>query len=856
MSEPVTSPARTPERAPAGTPARVVGLGASAGGLAPLEEFLAHVPASTGLAYIVVQHMDPTHKAMLGELLQRATPMPVLEVSDALPVQGDAVYVIPPNAEITLAGGMLRLAAPTLPRGQRLPIDVLFGSLARELGERAVGVVLSGMGSDGTLGLQSIRTQGGLTVAQLPESAQFDSMPKSAIASGCVDIVAIPAEMPRRILRVLGSQAFEKAAPAPASAVPGATAFGTILDLLREHTRHDLAPYRPSTLLRRIARRMAVLGVDTMEGYAALLRESTQELDLLFKEVLIGVTAFFRDADVWQDLKDVVLPALLARREPGVERLRAWVVGCSTGEEAYSLAMVFAECVESRSEYATCELQIFATDLSADAIAAARRGRYPAAIARELAPQRLARFFREQAGGYVIDAGIRERVLFAQHDVILDPPFTRLDIVSCRNLLIYFGTALQQRLVPLFHYSLRPGGALLLGASETVGRAQSMFRPLHPKSRLYWRNDHGGPVGAVEFPTQRRSSLQAAAQEAHLPRATVPPANLQTLADQVLLQEFSPPAVLVNEGGDIVYISGRTGRYLEPAAGKANWNIHVMARPGIRAQLATGLRTALHDKKPVELRGLRLDDEAAGVDITVFAIQQPKALEGMAMVVFRDAPAPPGRRVKRAGPEAAVDPAVMDELMRARQEILALRQDMHASQEELQAANEELQSTNEELQSANEELTTSKEEAQSMNEELQTINIELQSRLDDLALAQSDMQNLLNSTEIATLFLDNDLNVRRFTEKIHRVVHLRESDIGRPLSELATTLVYPGLFADVQETLRTLAFSEKQIPTTDGLWYSVRIMPYRTLANVIQGVVITFVDITAAKELESRLRKA
>jgi two-component system CheB/CheR fusion protein len=412
--------------------------------------------------------------------------------------------------------------------------------------------------------------------------------------------------------------------------------------------------------------------------------------------------------------------------------------------------------------------------------------------------------------------------------------------------------------VPLFHYSLRPGGALLLGSSETVGRAHSLFAPIHPRSRIYWRSQNAGAAERVVFPTQRRPGTTPTSQETALLHTSPPPANLQALADQLLLQAHAPPAVLVNDAGDIVYISGRTGRYLEPAAGKANWNIHVMARPAIRAQLAVALRTALQTRTTVELHSLRLDDTttAAAIDITVQGIVQPQPLEGMAMIVFRERPAAPRRRRRRAGTAGEPEPGLAEELLRAREEIQALRQEMRASREELQAANEELQSTNEELQSANEELTTSKEEAQSMNEELQTINGELQSKLDDLALAQSDMQNLLNSTEIATLFLDEQFNVRRYTEQTARVIHLRESDIGRPLSELASTLLYPELDADMKETLRTLAISEKQIATTDGHWFSVRIMPYRTLANVIQGVVITFVDITAAKELEARLREA
>ncbi len=841
---------------PSATVVRVVGLGASAGGLDPLELFLSRVPAASGLAYVVVQHMDPTHKTLLAELLQRATAMPVHEAVEAQPVEPDHVYVIPPDTELTLLGGATHLARPAEPRGQRLPIDVLFGSLARELGERAIGVVLSGMGSDGTQGLQAIKSQGGLTLAQQPESAQFDSMPRSAIAAGCVDIVALPGDMPARIVGITGGGS-PSGLPAADPDEPAAATLDTILGLLHEHTRHDLALYKSNTLVRRIARRIALHGLDSMAAYADFLRANAQELDLLFKEMLIGVTSFFRDPEVWQDLQDKVLPALMERPGGDTGPMRAWVVGCSTGEEAYSLAIAFTEAQDSIEAPARRELQIFATDLNADAIAAARGGRFAATIARDLTPQRLARFFAERPGGYQIDKRIRDMVLFAQHDVIMDPPFTRLDIVSCRNLMIYFGPTLQKRLVPLFHYSLRPGGALLLGGSETVGRAQSLFHPLHPKSRLYWRSDNGGAGGAVVFPTHRRPATRSASQETTLPHLHTPPANLQSLADQLLLQSFSPPAVLVNEAGDIVYISGRTGRYLEPAAGKANWNIHVMARPSIRAQLALALRTALSEKSSVELRSLRLDDDSrAAVDITVQAVVQPRSLGGMAMIVFRDVPAAPARGARRTKPAGEADPGLTEELARSREEINALRQEMRASQEELQAANEELQSTNEELQSANEELTTSKEEAQSMNEELQTINGELQSKLDDLALAQSDMQNLLNSTDIATLFLDSQLNVRRYTEQIAKVIHLREGDIGRPLSELASTLIYPELHADVKETLRTLAFSEKQIATSDGHWFTVRIMPYRTLANVIQGVVITFVDITVAKELESRLRKA
>ena len=833
-------------------PTHIVGLGASAGGLQPLQEFLSHVPVPSGVAYVVVQHMDPTHKAMLPDLLQRATSMPVREVTASMRVKRDVVYVIPPDTELSVKGGFLRPAKPGEPRGMRLPIDVLFCSLAGDQGARAIGVVLSGMGSDGTLGLQAIKSQGGLTLAQEPHSAQFDSMPKSAVTAGVADVVALPSEMPQRILQVISPQTH---ALASGQNNGDATAdFDSVLELLHARSKHDLTLYKPSTLRRRIERRMAIHRVTTIEEYAALLLANPTELDLLFKEMLIGVTSFFRNPAAWEELSCVALPELFAREGPD-KQYRAWVAGCSTGEEAFSLAMVFTEARERLALTGTSTLQIFATDLNADAIASARRGRYPGSITADVSAERLDRFFRTQGDGYLIDPRIRERVLFAQHDLIMDPPFTRLDLLLCRNVLIYFNATLQKRLLPLFHYSLLPGGILMLGGSETVGPVQNLFPTVSSKSRLYRRSQAAPMPRTVDFPTGRRVSARAPAQESPLSPQISQTANVQALADQFLLQKFSPPAVLVNELGDILYVSAHTGRYLEPAAGKANWNIHVMARPAIRTPLAAALWRAIKERTVVEIRGLRMDDNFTHqLDITVEPIDEPNPLGGMVMVVFREVAAPIAKKSRRKKDVGAVDPAIAAELTRCQEELKALRETMRASDEERQVAIEELQSTNEELQSANEELTTSKEEAQSMNEELQTINAELQSKLDDLALAQSDMQNLLNSTDIATLFLDNDLNVRRFTEQIKRLINLREADIGRPLSDLTTTLNYPELDADAKETLRTLAYSEKEISTSDARWFKVRIMPYRTVANVIQGAVITFVDITVAKQLEARLR--
>ncbi|HEU4779189.1 MAG TPA: chemotaxis protein CheB [Steroidobacteraceae bacterium] len=838
---------------------RVVGIGASAGGLAALEQFLGNVAPSSGLAFVIVQHLDPTHKALLAELLQRVTEMPVREASKNLRVEPNCVYVIPPDTEMSLVGGQLNLKRPREPRGLRLPINVLFSSLASDLGERAIAVVLSGMGSDGTMGLQAIKAAGGLTAVQQPDTAQFDMMPKSAIAAGCGDIVAPPAELPLRILAYVEKVPDSAAASDErAEKMLAPTYLNSIFRLLQARTRHDFSLYKPSTLHRRIERRMAIHSIATLAEYTDFLGNNPQEIDLLFKELLIGVTSFFRDPQVWEHLLEVALPQLLARRGSD-SKLRAWSVGCSTGEEAYSLAMVFTEAIQRLPRPNNFSLQIFASDLSPDAIATARRGRYPASIAADVSAERLARFFTAHEQHYQINQSIRDMVLFAQHDVVLDPPFTKLDLLVCRNLLIYFDSTLQRKLLPLFRYSLLPSGLLLLGTSETVGKFNAMFSPIgERKLRVYLRED-SGPTGAPDFLIKSLPRMSRTTPEYSLPPPNIPTHsidNLQLAADQMLLQLYAPAAVVLNSSGDIVYISGRTGKYLEPAAGKANWNFHAMVREGLRAPLADALKKAATQREPLHLNNLQVQTPGGSqlVDVQVQVMQDPQALRGMTMIVFRDiAPVPASRRGRK--PPTSLEAAHAFELQRLGDEIQALREESRASKEELQSANEELQSTNEELQSTNEELTTSKEEMQSMNEELQTINSELQTKLDDLALAQSDMQNLLNSTEIAILFLDQHLNVRRYTERAAKIVNVRESDVGRPLSDLTTSLQYPALHDDALETLRTMAFSEKQIPTNDDRWFSVRILPYRRLDNVIDGVVITFVDITATKQVEKALRR-
>ena len=844
-----------PARQEALPPFPIVGIGASAGGLEALEQFLAQVPEKSGMAFVIVQHLDPNHKGILAELLQRTTGMEVVQVNDGLLVRPGCVYVIPPNKDMSILHGVLHLFQPMAPRGLRLPIDFFLSSLANDRQAASIGVILSGMGSDGTAGLKAIKDHAGVTLVQDPASAKFNSMPRSAIDAGVADIVAPAAELPGKIID------YFRHAPALARNELGLKEkdkndLERIFILLRANTGHDFSLYKKNTVYRRIERRMGIHQIDRISTYVRYLQENSQEIELLFRELLIGVTSFFRDPATWERLQEDVIPGLLASRPAG-GILRAWSAGCSTGEEAYSLAIVFKEVLEKVKPAGNFTLQIFATDLDRDAIAKARQAVYQAGIAANLSPERLHRFFSQEGDHYRVGREIREMVSFATQNIIMDPPFTKLDILICRNLLIYLMPELQKKLLPLFHYSLNKGGVLFLGNSETASAFSQLFTPLSSRLRLFSRREsllHGEPL---VFPPSFAPVVPEVSREF---TAAKPVANLQSLADQLLLQRFSPPAVLVNDKGDIIYISGRTGKYLEPAAGKANWNIFAMAREGLRFGLGNAFHKALRQKDQITVKGeTKSNGNTQVVDITIQAIKEPEALRGTLMIVFTDA-APPA---KKKGPErsrsSVAGNAMMleleNEIQNLRESLQATREEMQSSEEELKSANEELQSINEELQSTNEELTTSREEMQSINEELQTVNAEQQSKMEELARTNNDMRNLLNSTEIVTVFLDNELHVRRFTSGADKLFKLIPGDVGRPLSDIANDLLYPEMNEEVQEVLRTLIFSEKQVTATNGRWFSVRIMPYRTMEDVIAGVVITFANITAAKRLEAELRE-
>ena len=833
----------------------IVGIGASAGGLEALELFLANAPANSGMAFVIVQHLDPTHKDIMVELLQRGTAMLVLQVKDRTRVKPDCVYVIPPNKDMSILHGVLHLLDPVAPRGLRLPIDFFFRSLADDRQEHSIGVILSGMGSDGTLGLRAIKEKAGVAFVQEPASAKFDGMPRSAIEAGLADVTAPVEALPGRISVYLHHAPLIVQSDPPAGE-KDQSSLEKVMLLLRAQTGHDFSLYKKNTIYRRIERRMGIHQVDKIANYVRFLQENPQEVTLLFRELLIGVTSFFRDPEAWEQLKTAVLPALLAGQTPD-RALRAWVPACSTGEEAYSLAMLFKEALESQgtlNPVRNVSLQVFATDLDPDAIVKAREGVFPANIAADVSVERLGRFFVPVERGYQVVKSIREMVIFAPQNIIMDPPFTKLDLLSCRNLLIYLTPELQKKLLPLFHYSLNPGGFLFLGSAETIGGFGNLFAPLAGKSRLYRRRDSDPQAEPVEFPAAFVAHRGAPAQ------ATQPPVNIQALAEQMLLNTYSPAAVLTNDKGDILYISGRTGKYLEPAAGKANWNIFAMAREGLRYELSAAFRKALRQKERLTIRNLAVDTDSGtqAVDVTLQHIHEPVAMRGMCMIVFNEVAAPPGPQAagkpRRATSHSARAAELEQDIEHGRQEVQAIREEMQSAQEELKSAYEELQSTNEELQSTNEELTTSKEEMQSMNEELQTVNHELQARVDELSRINNDMKNLLDSTDIATLFLDSHLCVRRFTSETSKVTRLLPGDVGRPVTDIASALLYPELANDARQVLLTLAKVDKQIATVDGNWFAARILPYRTLENVIDGVVITFTDITVSKKLEAELR--
>ena len=841
--------ARAPENA-----FPIVGLGASAGGLEALEEFFKHTPPDNGMAFVVVTHQHPGHTSLLPELLRKCAAMTVTEAGDNLRVKPNCIYVARPEGYLGMLNGKLQLMDAKESSAVRLPIDYFFRSLAEDQRERAVGVILSGTASDGTLGVKAIKGAGGMTMAQEPESAKYPGMPRSAIATGLVDYVLPAVHLPQRLMDYIKGPYLVPPRVDPAAEAILPDAMLKIILLLRNRTGHDFSSYKPTTIRRRIERRMNLHQVRGPQQYLSVLQENPHELDLLFKELLIGVTSFFRDPDAFKMLGKTALKELLEAR-PDNALVRVWVPGCATGEEAYSLAILLRESAERLKKHFT--FQIFGTDLDSQAVDVARTGIYPDGIAVDVSHERLARFFIKEDGHYRLKKEIRELVVFAPQNVCKDPPFTKLDLLSCRNVLIYLNAALQRRLLSVFHYALKPDGLLFLGPSEGIGEMRDSFAVVDKKAKIFRRTGRAPALQPpLEFATgaMEMNAVPVPVAETFGP---VPPPRQTAVFEKMLLGRFAPASVIVNERGDISFIHGRTGNFLEPASGRPNNNVVEMAREGLRLALASVLRRASAQKDEAVQTGVRVktNDHFTAVDVTVSRIAEPESVRGLFLVTFRPSPAPAERPAKGKKSSAEIPPPgqveqLEQELLFTRESLQSTVEELQTANEELKSSNEELQSTNEELQSTNEELETSKEEMQSLNEELQTVNAQLQSKVEAYAQANDDMQNLLNSTAIATVFLDSHLKIRRFSEEARKVFNLIPNDVGRPIADLASNLNYERLVTDAAEVLRTLAARETEVPLRKVGWRLVRILPYRTTDNVIDGLVITLVDITRAKLAE------
>jgi two-component system CheB/CheR fusion protein len=836
----------------------VVGIGASAGGLDACRKLLDALPAGGGMAFILVQHLDPTHESMMVDLLAGHTPMTVRQATDGMPLEPEHLYVIPPGTYLYVGNGALHLSPPQARHGARLPFDFLLHSLAEECGARAICVVLSGTGADGSLGLKAVKEKCGLVIAQDPDEAGYDGMPRSAIMTGAVDLVLPVAKIPAALAKY--GQRMVLARTQKGSIPPDRAQrwLATVIDLLRTKTTHDFRHYKPGTLERRIERRMAMAAVETddMERYLEILRGDSHELDLLAKDLLINVTSFFRDPKVFDFLAEKIVPDLVSNQAPDVP-LRIWVAGCSTGEETYSLAMLFREQITAAKS--DVKLQIFASDIDADAVARAREGLYPETIEADVSPARLARFFSKEGGTYSVLPELRGTVIFTVQDVLADPPFSRLDLVSCRNLLIYLRPEAQAKVLSLFHFALREGGILVLGNSETVGDTDGRFEVVAKSERLYRHTGRSRP-GDPGFLLSAGDGMRI---PAHPEQGQAPSrqAAFAELCRRLVMENYAPAAVLVNARYECLYSLGPTDRYLRMAPGHPTLDLLAMARQDTRTALRSAIQQATQKNARIVVAGGRLNRNGGAVSFSIAV--QPVLSEGdrLLLICFVDEPEH-GRKADR--PVAPQDmPRVAEleqELDATRTELQSALRNLEISNEEQKAINEEALSVNEEFQTTNEELLTSKEELQSLNEELTALNSQLQETLERQRTTANDLQNVLYSTDVATLFLDTDLHIRFFTPATKALFSVIPSDLGRPLADLNSLAADAALLTDARTVLQTLAPVEREIEAQSGAWYVRRILPYRTQDNGVEGVVITFADITerrhAADAVEAARRQA
>ena len=867
-SRDVSSPPISEVARPPGSPFPIVGIGASAGGVEAFSQILRALPADTGMSFVLILHLDPTHASLLTEILSRATSMPVSEVTDQMAVEPNHVYVIPPGVNMDISGGILRLSPRKDLRGQHRTIDHFLQSLAEDQHYRAIGVILSGSATDGTLGLEAVKAEGGLTFAQ-DDSAQHTSMPKSAVAAGCVDLVLPPAAIAQEIARIsrhpfLAREADDRAEPQAVE-----PSLRRVLDQLRAVTGVDFTQYKRNTLYRRITRRAVLHQMEALKDYAQFLQNNPSEVEALFQDVLINVTSFFRNPEAFDVLKTKIFPALTrdrSRHDP----LRVWVLGCSTGDEAYSIAIAFAEFAEvGRLQV---PLQIFATDLNGAGIEKARVGIYPKTIAQGISTDRLRRFFFETDGTYQISKTIRDSVVFAKHNVLTEPPFSRIDLVSCRNLLIYLEAPLQQKAVSVMHYALKPNGYLWLGSSETIGTFRDFFELEDAKHKFYAKR-----VGLPRAPQTfvREAAPEKVGLEGQVREAMAVGADVYREADRYLLNRFAPSSVLVNSDLEVIQFRGDTGQYLTPSPGKASLNLLKMLREGLLVGVRGALHKARREEAPVREDGLRVKSNGGyrDVNVQVVPVKGSNAGNHPHYLVLFDEPAHQDKRLaprveeqppKALRPQGGKDEAVdteretarlAHELAATREYLQSVIEQQEAANEELQSSNEEVQSANEELQSINEELETSKEEIQSSNEELATVNEELHNRNTELGQTNNDFINLIASVQLAIVILGPDLRIRRFTPMAERMFNLITADVGRPITDIQLGIGMPDLPSMLREVIDTMSVREAEVRDKEGRWHLVRLRPYRTMDNRIDGAVLVLLDVDDLKRQQDTLRR-
>ncbi|WP_158932987.1 chemotaxis protein CheB [Acidisphaera sp. S103] len=819
----------------------VVGIGASAGGIEALSQFFDGMAGDSGLAFVVVLHLDPTRESQLSAILSHHTSMPVVEIEDGLEVTPNHVYVIAPNHDLTLDGNVLRLTEPEQPRGHRHPVDVLFKSLAEQRAERTAAVILSGTGTNGTQGLKEIKAGGGLILVQDPATARFDGMPRSAIGAGLADHVLAPADMPATLLQYF--QHGYVAAPDGLAVVRGdkQPRLERLFGLLRAHSGFDFHIYKSATLLRRINRRMSLMGVGNLEDYIDRLRPDLGEVKALVRDLLISVTSFFRDADAWRTLDDIVISQMVADRETGAS-IRVWVPGCSTGEEAYSVAMLLQERAEAAHKQ--FDLKIFASDIQDDNLNAARAGVYPGSSVESLPTERIMRFFERLDGSYQVRKSLRDLVVFARQNLFHDPPFSRMDLITCRNMLIYVEPEGQKRALTLFHFSLREGGRLFLGSAETIGRADDLFETLSKKWRIYRRF---GPTrhDIVDFPVLGgRATRSPQSGAGPMPE---PSMRVSDAARRALLDRYAPASVLIDRRGRVLYFHGDTGDYLKQPNGEPTRDLLAMAREGLLSKLRVAINRVIADEQESRfIAQIRQGDLLRSVAVTLSPLPTVPPASGMTLVTFEPvaSESPAVLPTAKSNAEDEVASALENELRSARAELQGSIEQLESVNEELKASNEEATSMNEELQSTNEELETSKEELQSFNEELHSVNSQLQHKINELDQTGNDLANLLSGTEIATVFQDTELRVKWFSPATKPLLNLVLSDVGRPIAHFARQFIDDKLLGDAETVLAKLTPIEAEIRGDDGKWFIRRLLPYRTRDNRIAGLVITFVDIT------------